>query len=332
MKKTITVLLGCIVCLCACGKPQTQDSLVVAHAGEMQSLDPVFSYDGVTQGMMLNVYDTLLKFDGSSMTHLLPSLSTQVPTVQNGLISQDGTTYTFPIRPGVRFHDGTELTPEDVRYSLLRFMLSDISGGPSSLLLEPVLGITSTRNEKGEIVVDFKEAARAVQVQGDKVVVKLKKPFAPFLSIVARWGYVVPKAWVAQHGGWDGTEATWKQFNNFEKQSSYLFDHMNGTGPFKLVRWDVSARRLHLAANEEYFAGAPRIKNIHMMTVTEPSTLRLLLEGGEADIVEIPSQYVDQLRGKPGYLFYVGHQRQGQPGRRLRPLGRQGHPAELFCR
>ena len=110
MKKTITVLLGCIVCLCACGKPQTQDSLVVAHAGEMQSLDPVFSYDGVTQGMMLNVYDTLLKFDGSSMTHLLPSLSTQVPTVQNGLISQDGTTYTFPIRPGVRFHDCTELT------------------------------------------------------------------------------------------------------------------------------------------------------------------------------------------------------------------------------
>ncbi len=304
MKKTMTVLLGCILCLCACSKPQTQDTLVVAHAGEMQSLDPVFSYDGVTQGMMLNVYDTLLKFDGSSMTHLLPSLSTQVPSVQNGLISKDGTTYTFPIRPGVRFHDGTELTPEDVRYSLLRFMLSDISGGPSSLLLEPVLGITSTRNEKGEIVVDFKEAAQAVQVQGDKVVVKLKKPFAPFLSIVARWGYVVPKAWVAQHGGWDGTEATWKQFNDFEKQSSYLFDHMNGTGPFKLVRWDVSARRLHLAANEEYFEGAPRIKNIHMMTVTEPSTLRLLLEGGEADIVEIPSQYVDQLRGKPGVAVY----------------------------
>ena len=42
---------------------------------------------GVTQGMMMNVYDTLLKFNGSSMNEFLPSLSTQVPTVENGLIS-----------------------------------------------------------------------------------------------------------------------------------------------------------------------------------------------------------------------------------------------------
>ena len=129
--------------------------------GEMQSLDPVFSYDGVTQGMMINVYDTLLKFKGSSMTEFLPSVSEEVPSVENGLISKDGRTYTFPIRKGIKFHDGTELTAEDVRYSLLRFMLSDISGGPSSLLLEPILGITSTRDEKGHITADFKEAEKA---------------------------------------------------------------------------------------------------------------------------------------------------------------------------
>ena len=304
MKKTLLFLLGIILLLGGCAKKQDLETLVVAHGGEMQSLDPVFSYDGVTQGMMLNVYDTLLKFNGSSMTDLLPSLATQVPTVENGLISADGLTYTFPIRKGVRFHDGTEMTPEDVRYSLLRFILSDVSGGPSSLLLEPILGYTSTRNDQGEIVVDFKQAAQAIQVQGDKVVIKLKKTFAPFLSVLARWGYVMPKAWVAAHGGWDGTEATWKQYNNFDKQSSYLFDHMNGTGPFKLVRWDISARRLQLAANEEYFAGAPNIKNIHMMTVTEPSTLRLLLEGGDVDIAEIPTQYADQLKGNPLITVY----------------------------
>ena len=87
------------------------------------SLDPVYSYDGVTQGMMINVYDTLLKFSGSSMTEFLPSVSEEVPSVENGLISADGLTYTFPIRKGIKFHDGTELTPEDVRYSILRFMI-----------------------------------------------------------------------------------------------------------------------------------------------------------------------------------------------------------------
>ena len=67
------------------------------------------------------------------------------------------------------------MTPEDVRYSILRFILSDVSGGPSSLLLEPILGYSSTRDEQGNIVVDFKEAAEAVQVQGDNVVIPSKK-------------------------------------------------------------------------------------------------------------------------------------------------------------
>ncbi len=304
MKKIIIALLGFVLLTTACQKGQDKETLVAAHMGEMQSLDPVFSYDGVTQGMMINVYDTLLKFKGSSMTEFLPSVSEQVPSVENGLISKDGRTYTFPIRKGIKFHDGTELTPEDVRYSLLRFMLSDISGGPSSLLLEPILGITSTRDEKGNIIANFKEAEKAVRVDGQNVVITLKKPFAPFLGIIARWGYITPKDWVAANGGWDGTEATWKQFNNFDKQSSYLFDHMNGSGPFKLVRWDISGRKLALAANEDYFEGAPKIKNIHMMTISEPSTMRLLLEGGEADIAEVPVQFAAQLKNKSGVAVY----------------------------
>lgn len=304
MKKAMVSLAAVLFFICACQKQDNKDTLVVAHAGEMQSLDPVFSYDGVTQGMMLNVYDTLLKFSGDSMTKFLPSVSLQVPSVENGLISKDGLTYTFPIRQGIKFHDGTPLTPEDVRYSLLRFILSDVSGGPSSLLLEPILGLTSTRDEQGQIVVDFKEAAQAIQVEGDNVIVRLKRPFAPFLGVIARWGYIVPKKWVAEHGGWDGNEETWKDFNNFEKQSSYLFDHMNGSGPFKLVRWDISARRLQLTANEDYFHGAPVIKHIHMMTITEGSMLRLMLETGDADIAEIPQQFIDQLKNKEGVTVY----------------------------
>jgi len=304
MKKLVFILLGMMLFAAACQKEQATDTLVIAHMGEMQSLDPVFSYDGVTQGMMINVYDTLLKFKGSSMTEFLPSVSEQVPSVENGLISKDGMTYTFPIRKGIKFHDGTELTPEDVRYSLLRFMLSDVSGGPSSLLLEPILGITSTRDEKGTIIADFKQAEKAVRVEGQNIIITLHKPFAPFLGILARWGYITPKKWVAANGGWDGTEATWKDFNNFEKQSSYLFEHMNGSGPFRLVRWDISGRKLILAANENYFEGAPKIKNIHMMTISEPSTMRLLLEGGEADIAEVPAQFAAQLKNKPGVVVY----------------------------
>lgn len=287
-----------------CAQESLKDSLIVAHKGEMESLDPVYSYDGVTHGMLINVYDTLLKFKGSSLTELEPSLSTQVPTKENGLISQDGLTYTFPIRTGVKFHDGSELTPEDVRYSLLRFLLADVSGGPSSLLLEPILGVSSTRDEQGNISLDFKDAENAVRVEDDKVIITLKRPFAPFLSILARWSYVMSKNWAVQNGAWDGTEATWKQFNNFAKEDSPLFQKTNGTGPFAVARWDIAAKRLLLVANENYFAGAPRLKSIHMMTVDEPSTLRLMLESGDVDVAELSPKFISQLQGNAEVTLY----------------------------
>ena len=304
MKKGLFVLLCAALLTAACASKEDVSTLLVAHKGEMESMDPVYSYDGVTQGMMLNVYDTLLKFKGSSMTELEPSLSTAVPTVENGLLSADGLTYTFPIRKGVVFHDGEPLTPEDVRYSLLRFMLSDVSSGPSSLLLEPILGVSSTRGENGEYTVTFEEAAKAVRVDGDNVVITLKRPFAPFLSILARWGYVVNKDWAVKLGAWDGTAETWKKFNNFEKESSPLFNAMNGTGPFKLVRWNVAGRRLQLAANEQYWAGPAKLKNIHLMTVEEPSTVRLMLEAGDVDVAEISPKFIAQLKNSPGVAVY----------------------------
>ena len=303
MKKCILLLLA-VLLVSACAKQDMKDTLVVAHKGEMESLDPVYSYDGVTHGLLINVYDTLLKFDGASLTDLLPSVSAEVPSKDNGLISADGRTYTFPIRKGIKFQGGEDLTPEDVRYSLLRFLLSDVSGGPSSLLLEPILGVSSTRNDKGEIVVDFKEAANAVRVEGDNVVVTLKRPFAPFLSIVARWGYIVSKEWAVSHGAWDGTEETWKKFNNFAKDASPFFAAANGSGPFSVARWDIAAKRLTLAANENYFAGAPKLKFIHMLTVDEPSTLRLMLETGDADVAEISTKFAEQIKGNPEVTLY----------------------------
>ncbi len=343
--KKIIYLLTLILCLGACAKQELKDTLIVAHKGEMQSMDPVYSYDGVTHGMLINIYDTLLKFKGSSLTELEPSLSTQVPSRENGLISEDGRTYTFPIRKGVLFHDGSELTPEDVRYSILRFLLSDISGGPSSLLLEPILGISSTRNDQKEIVVDFQEAANAVRVEGDNVVITLKRPFAPFLYIIARWGYVVNKDWAVQQGAWDGTEATWKEFNNFSKEDSALFQNTNGTGPFKLARWDIAAKRLTLVANEHYFAGAPQLKTILMMTVDEPSTVRLMLESGDADVAEISPKFTAQLKDNPDITLYDNLPRlrtdpvifftldinmQGNPDVGSGQLDGQGIPADFF--
>lgn len=288
----------------ASGQVRNPDTLIYAHTGEITSLDPAIPYDLVSQGLLYNIYEPLIDFERESLERFVPVLAEKVPSVANGLVSKDGLTYTFPIRKGVRFHDGTPLAAEDVRYSLLRFMLVDRAGGPSSLLLEPILGIASTRDAGGKIQVRSEDVKKAVRVQGDKVVVRLRRPFAPFLSILARWSFVVSKKWAAEHGDWDGSTETWEKHNNPEKTASYLFDHANGTAPFELERWDPRSKRVYLRRFAGYRGKPAALARIGFMTVDEFSTRKLMLQAGDADIIDVPRSMVPQLEGLEGVRVY----------------------------
>lgn len=293
-------LIGISLAGCGGEKVRNRRTLMYAHLGEVTSLDPVYPYDAVSQGLIYNVYETLIRFKGSSLSEFEPALASKVPSVENGLISTGGATYVFPVRKNVKFHNGGLMTPEDVQYSLLRFMLTDPPGGPASLLLEPVFGKASTRDEKGNIKISKKEIERAVSVSGDNVVVKLKRPFAPFLAVVARWSYVMDKSWCVENGEWDGRYETLGEYNGRTKEKSYLFKNMNGTGAFRLQRWDVNSKQVILSAFEDYWRGPAKIEKIVIKTVSEFGTRRLMLEAGDADIIDIPRTYKMQVKGIKG--------------------------------
>ncbi|MBI4349058.1 MAG: ABC transporter substrate-binding protein, partial [Elusimicrobia bacterium] len=271
-----------------------------AAIGEVVSLDPVQPYDAMSQGLIFNVYDTLLAFEGETNDKIVPRIATKVPTVANGLVSKDGRTYTFPIRKGVKFHDGRALTPEDVRYSILRFMLTDPAGGPAWLLLEPILGLQSTRDDKGQHVARFEDAEQAVRVEGDNVVIRLKDPFGPFLSILARWSYVMSQEWAIANGEWDGKAESWKRYNDPPREKSYFFGHMNGTGPFELERWDRPGKKVVLKRAAGYWGKPAQLTRVVAATVPEFSTRKLMLQVGDADLIEVPRSFVPQLENLPG--------------------------------
>ncbi|TMI80118.1 MAG: hypothetical protein E6H03_08960 [Bacillati bacterium ANGP1] len=208
------------------------DTFVELQFGDVTSLDPALAYDIYsTEPIWPNVYETLIMYSGSSLDKFQPMLATEVPSLANHLISADGLTYTFPIRTGVHFHDGSVMTPDDVVYSVRRFLLQDQAGGPAWLLLSPLLGVDSTRDDSGKIQVAFADVARAVSAQGGSVVFHLKKPFAPFLTIIAAWTEIMPRAWGAAHGDWDGGPGTWQRYNNPKTEDRYAFDHTTGAGP-----------------------------------------------------------------------------------------------------
>src|SRR5579864_8765186 len=128
-----------LVALCLAGTTFAQsvknpDTLVVVRISAPDSLDPAWADDIYSrEPIAYMVYEPLIFFDGGSTSRYVPMLATNVPSVRDGTISKDLRTYTFHIRKGVKFHDGSVMTPEDVKYSIMRFALIDRTAvGPGS--------------------------------------------------------------------------------------------------------------------------------------------------------------------------------------------------------
>jgi peptide/nickel transport system substrate-binding protein len=306
--RTLLVLALVLVLAGTTGVAQGQavknpDTLVIARFGDPETLDPAYGYDTASSEIYLwHIYETLIFFNGSSTGQFVPMLATEVPSLANGGISKDGKGYTFKVRDGVKFHDGSPMTAEDVKYSMLRFMFMDRDGGPSELLLAAILDTHGTRDDKGNLNAGlFTQADQAIKVQGNTISITLKKPFAPFLSIMASWSMVVSKKWAGAQGDWNGTSAGLSKLNNPQKpENTTMFSKANGTGPFKLVQWDRQQRQVILERHDGYWRKPAALKRIIVRVVEDFGARRLMLQQGDADIVAINRPEQTQVEGLPG--------------------------------
>ena len=303
-------LLGAAVILTLVGGGAAQgqavrnpDTLVLVRFGDPETLDPAYAYDTASSEIFLwNIYETLIFFNGGSTGSFVPLLATEVPSVANGGISRDGKTYTFRLRSNVRFHDGTPLTAEDVKYSLLRFMFMDRDGGPSWILLAPILGVDTTRNAQGQLdPALFTRANQAIRTSGNTISITLHEPYAAFLPIMAQWSMVVNRRWAIAQGDWNGTAAGLRALNNPAKpEDTKLFSQANGTGPFRLVQWDRQNRQAILERNDAYWRAPARLRRVIYRVVEDFGPRRLMLQQGDADIVSVNRVEQSQVEGLPG--------------------------------
>ncbi|MCA9872687.1 MAG: hypothetical protein KC441_03510, partial [Anaerolineales bacterium] len=128
--------------------PEQQVSLVAPHPdtytwltyGDIDTMDPNLAYDTASANLIQNVMEGLIYYNHTDPTSFVPQLATEVPSIENGGISEDGMTYTFNIRQGVKFHNGDEMKASDVKASLERYRKVGATGN----LLEPVTDIEVT--------------------------------------------------------------------------------------------------------------------------------------------------------------------------------------------
>jgi peptide/nickel transport system substrate-binding protein len=329
---TIAFLVLVSVLLSACGavggllagQPKSKDpsTFVTLEFGNVDTLDSALAYDSASGEIIQQTSDVLVFTKRDSITELVPMLASEVPSAANGGISADGKTYTFKIRPGVKFHNGDVMTPADVAYTFQRGILQGGSISPQWLFTEPILGSTSNNDITDQLDPDGskglldtrdalkKEDATALKATCQKVVdaivpdekagtvtFKLSQPWGPFLVTFANmWGAVQDKAWVAKSGGWDGDCATWQDFyapTSEEQNAKAIGKQENGTGPFKLKEW--GDKQVTLVANEDYWvktplweggpSGAPKLKTVILKYIDEFSTRFATFKAGDADAI-----------------------------------------------
>jgi peptide/nickel transport system substrate-binding protein len=281
------------------------DTFILANYGTLRTLDPAVCYDDTGSQRIWNLYETLIFFDGSSTEKYVPLLAVEVPTLENGGISADGRTYSFRIRKGVKFHEGGELSPEDVAYSIKRAMIVDPDGGPMWMLLEALTGQGSTRDKDGGIIPGiFETIDKAVEIKGNQVSLHLPRPFPPLMGILAHSAAaILDRQWAISKGFWDGNLKNAAGFNNPAPGHEPLQNIANGTGAYRMKIWQPS-KQFVFERFEGYWGPRPSIKTAIVKYVKEWSTRKLMLQNGDADRVTVDTPYVPEVAAMPGLTLF----------------------------
>jgi peptide/nickel transport system substrate-binding protein len=228
-------------------------------------LDPHVRYDWSTRMVQQAVYDALLKYEGSP-PRIVPWLA------ERHEVSADGLSYTFHLVSNAKFHDGSTVDAEAVRFSFERALR--LNAGIAWML-------------KG-----FLRPENIVAVDARTVRFTLDRPFAPFLSYVPWWYIVNPRLVTAN--AVDG-----------DMGRRWMTENAAGSGPFKLRRFDGNAL-IHLDTVPEYWKGWPmgeagRLSGVIFRIIREAAPRRAALQRREADaITNLSPDDISQLQRLPG--------------------------------
>lgn len=233
---------------------------------ESDNLDPVTTGLNTSIWFFMSIYDQLIRVSADGIS-LEPALA------ESWDVSDDGLTYTFHLRPGVKFSDGTPMTSDDVVYSWVR-----AANDPGQ---HWTFTLTALQRDADGMVQGISAPDDAT------VVVELAQPWSPFLSDVAMFNLsVVSKAFA-------------------EGQEDRLVDQCMGTGPFALGEWK-KGESLTLVKNANYWEeGLPLLDEVAVMLVPDDNARILQLQGGELDgMKDVPSGRVPELQMDPSLKVY----------------------------
>lgn len=265
-------LLAGVAAVSAVGLPRVgwaetpQDVLVIGHVAELQTLDPAQAVTISDFRILCNIYDSLLHYKDGSL-EVEPGLA------ESWTVSDDGKTYTFKLRQGVKFHDGTDFNADAVKFNFDRVTdanhpYHNTGPFPFVFTLGPI--------ERTEVLGPY------------EVALHMKEPYAPTLTMLA--GAI---------GGLAGISpaAVKKYGKDFSRNGG-------GTGPFKFVEW-VSGQRFVLEANPGYWRGTAKLKGLVFRPIVDDNArVSEMLSGGTDLTIEVPPDNIATFSNPKLFTLY----------------------------
>ena len=253
-KASLTGLYGASQSTACMATPVRGGALVYDRQAETQSLDPINAKNGNGDIFADNlIYSGLVRSDPAGSTKIEPSLA------ERWTISPDGRTYTFYLRPGLKFSNGQPVTAEDVKWSLDRFGNPKIDATMSSV----AVGYGTSK-----------------VINNTTIQFHLAQPVASFLYNISIFpAFVLPKSLVLKEG-------------------AAFYNHPVGTGPFAVQSF-VKGSHITLARNPYYWeTGKPYLNSVRFNFATDSNSRILALRGGSAQIMDgLPFSQINSLSG-----------------------------------
>ena len=286
---------------------QPKSYIVANFYDDVNRFDPALDYQFESAEIIQNSYETLVTYERENASIPVPQLASEWQ------VSDDGLSYTFTIREGVTFHEGDELTAQDVTYSLQRALLLATTQSPQLEFLAPLLGMDMTsltelfehvrrepreeaeEVEPAQLIAVCKQIQSAMTADGNTVTIKLAQAWSPLpLFLAMSWASIMDMDWVIAKKGWNGDCAS-LNFKEFRFGNNFLT--INGTGPYKLKMEDsTEGQQILLVANQTYWRdeeigpawpdgpiGTPAIERIVFKNIDQWGTASAALQEGEAD-------------------------------------------------
>jgi len=273
--------------------------LTVDTIGQPQNLDPAIDYETAGGNIIQNVYENLVFYHGYNSSGVVPWLASSYT------MSANGTVYTFQLRQGIKFTDGTAFNSTAVKFSILREVLIDDPASPAWTVTQALLGAADYSSQYNcasncytpANVNAFLAKNPILTPDPYTVVIRLAHVYTPWAFVMAfsATAIISPSAVIAH---WtaptDPTIGFIKGITAGDYQDAanpWALTNMVGTGPYELSSWDQATQTLILVTNPHYWGGPynmqPKFPTVVIKGIDDANTRVLDCQSGAVDICSI---------------------------------------------